>query len=169
MAMLGDTHGPYNAHPTGPANGFGSIDQLLTSQARLGCGMFQRERRKRVTILLHSIDPALKEVVVGQIMLEHIARQRRSPDQVSSPLRPQKEIGPLGQRMLARIHHDQLLTTQLLRRLDAGSDHRMILGGITADDDNHFGLLKILNGARITTVTNGAKETRGGRVLTVAG
>src|SRR5690554_6507979 len=102
-------------------------------------------------------------------MLKHIACQRRGPDQVCSPFRPQKEVGSFGQRMLARVYHDQFQPTQFLSSLDTGSNHGMVFGGIAADNHHHFSLLKILNGARITTVPNSTKESRGGRVLTVAG
>ena len=166
--MLGDAHRPQQADAAGAADHLRGFDQLILGHAGQVFGHLQGERRQRFAVGVHVVDLLGEEFLVGEAVVEDVARQRGDQREVGTRPVAQIDVGAFRHFMLARIDHQQLLAAQLVRALDLGGDHRMVLGDIAADQDDQIGAFDVLDRAGVSAVTDGAEQALGRRVLTVA-
>src|SRR5260370_17983560 len=80
-----------------------------------------------------------------------------------------EKVGAFRHFMFAQIGDDELLTAQLVGLFYAGSQDRVALRRIAADDNYKAGVLNVPDGPRIATVTDRTKEALSCRRLAVAG
>src|SRR4029077_15788590 len=81
----------------------------------------------------------------------------------------QEKVGAFRHFMFAQIGDDKLLTAQLVGPLYASGQDRVALRRIAADDNYKAGVINVLEGPKIDTVTHCTKEALSCRRLAVAG
>ena len=108
------------------------------------------------------------ELLLGQAVVEDVARDGGEPDEIGAGAGMQEDIGAAGHLVFAQVGDDELLAAQLVRALDARGQHGMALGGVAADDEDQVGLLDVGDGAGIAAIADGAEKPGGGGRLAVA-
>ncbi len=167
--MLCDAHRPKDADTIGFRDHVRDLFQGFEGQsARLRCEL-HREWLQASLIILKSVHPLVQEASIGQTVFQQIASDGGEPDQVGCRLRMQEKVSAFRHLMFAQIGDDEFLTAQLVGLLYAGSQDRVALRRIAADDNYKAGVLNVLDGPRIATVTDRAKEAHSCRRLAVAG
>src|SRR6185437_9115729 len=96
-----------------------------------------------------------------------VAREGRRPGEVGARARTEKEVGAFRHLVLAYVDDEQLLPAQLVCRLDAGGDDRMILRGVGPYQHDQIRILDVPDAAGIAAITDGAEEAHRRRVLAV--
>src|ERR1700676_35616 len=96
---------------------------------------------------------------VGHAVVEQIAADRGKPDDVGSRFWAEEEIRALGHFMFTQIRNDELLVAQLVSTFYASSEDRVTLCGVAANDEHESGVFNVPDGARVSAITYGSKQT----------
>ncbi len=110
----------------------------------------------------------IQKLGVGHAVLEQIAADRGKPNDVGPWFRVQEEVGALRHFVLAQIRNDKLLPVQLVSAFYASGQNRVALCRIAANDEHESRVLNIPDGAGVTAIAHGSKQSLRRRRLAVA-
>ena len=138
--MLRDAHSPENDRGARTRVKPRHLAQRLGGNPADLCHLLRREGAKAFLECLEALRVAGDVLLVREAFLHDRVEHGVQHRDVRARLEGEMPMGVAGERLMARIHHDELCASLFYRILDESCRNGVVLRGIGADDDDHLGV-----------------------------
>src|SRR5690606_2455385 len=161
--VLRAAHAPDEGAGTALGQGPGDLQQRITRHAGDPLDFLRIPLLDLFAHLVHAIDALADVLRVFPLVLEDVPQDAPDQRDVGTGTEAHVDVGMRGGTREARIHDDHL-GAAFLGAQDHLHRHRVRLGGVRAAEDHALGVVDVVVGVRLRTITPGVRNAghRGG-------